>query len=282
MRSFSFFILLINFAFSGRAQIPLSSWDFNFFHKEKEIFHSLTAPPEARRFILSWQKGGEYFCLFYQVPRASSYGRIFFQKQILKNCLWDPHLKENTLLEKLSSLKIAFSSEAKGLKLVYQREGQTKEEFWPLPNMQNPKREKKHSSRLFERGIPGVFFPGHQYKSPSLWGSQNDNYREGTALLCHDFDKTCKEKMPFQCERCRYGWFEVVGYGCAQGGRKFCGRNRCGQRGQPACLRGFRHIVDSLSLEKKRGPLCRDDSPMAFCQIGLRVICDSRRILVCR
>lgn len=106
-------------------------------------------------------------------------------------------------------------------------------------------------------------------------GERTDNYKDQTAEVCHQVSRDCVDELPFECERCRYGWYEVPGSLCSQGGSKYCGRDRCGEQGQPACLRGFKHLQRDLE------ELCYEGSPAGFCEPGLTIVCDERRGLIC-
>ena len=105
-------------------------------------------------------------------------------------------------------------------------------------------------------------------------GSPEDNYRDGTARICHQVDQDCGSVVAYSCDRCRYGFFEVADFKCPQGGTKYCGRNRCGELGQPACLRGFQ-------ANSVQGARCEDDWNAGFCRHGLRRVCDTNGVLVC-
>ena len=51
------------------------------------------------------------------------------------------------------------------------------------------------------------------------------------------------------CSNCPFGDFEVVGKSCPAGRVKFCGPNKCGEKGWPACVRGSEYEKE-LELTK--------------------------------
>ncbi len=106
-------------------------------------------------------------------------------------------------------------------------------------------------------------------------GSWDDSYAERESHLCHDVSDDCRTVKAFECDKCRYGWFETVRASCPQGGPKFCGTDRCGERGWPACPRGFEYEAGI----PENG--CEKDSKAGFCQEGLVPTCDEKNILVC-
>ena len=66
----------------------------------------------------------------------------------------------------------------------------------------------------------GYFTPGY-------------SYIDNTAVVCHD------PKSEFRCDKCKYGWYEGIS---KEGVIRFCGEDRCGERGMPACPRGITFI----------------------------------------
>lgn len=113
-----------------------------------------------------------------------------------------------------------------------------------------------------------------------LVGMFSDNYRDGSAELCHQVDRSCQNVTEDTCSDCRYGWYEVVDHHCPQGGSKYCGVNRCGDQGQPACPRG--EIAASRLLgEGEILEWCSKDSVAGFCQQGLSPHCDGNGVLIC-
>lgn len=141
------------------------------------------------------------------------------------------------------------------------------------------------SSARFSNGLsssyaPGViFFPIIEEKRIShkveMIGEISDNYPNGSSKYCHKVNEKCQSENEFSCERCRYGWFEVVPTKCPLAGDKFCGVDRCGEKGHPACFRG-------LKFERGLGfSGCNPENKSAFCQKGLTLVCDTKGVLIC-
>lgn len=106
-----------------------------------------------------------------------------------------------------------------------------------------------------------------------LLGDFFDSYQQQNAIICHDIDDNCKEVSAFECHKCKFGWFETIRANCEQGGPKFCGLNRCGEKGEPACLKGKKLIKEEMP--------CYNDSKLGFCSPGLHTVCDENKILIC-
>ncbi|MBD66352.1 MAG: hypothetical protein CME62_14170 [Halobacteriovoraceae bacterium] len=91
--------------------------------------------------------------------------------------------------------------------------------------------------------------------------------------VCFDVDDEC-EVLTSTCDLCQQAITPVIASNCPQTTRKYCGAFLCGTSGAPACIRGR---VASGYI----GPYCINDSPLAYCQDELRVICINGE-LVCR
>lgn len=87
-----------------------------------------------------------------------------------------------------------------------------------------------------------------------------------TEGLCHDVDDLCQERSPSRCHECAEGWYEIPN-GCFQG-PKYCGRDRCGEKGMPACRRGMKYQKQEKKFE------CRTDPSFVYCSPGLMVQCE--------
>ena len=92
--------------------------------------------------------------------------------------------------------------------------------------------------------------------------------------LCHRVDKDCKQTVPYQCDECPGGWYEIRGNGCQGGGNKYCGINRCGEKNRPACNGG-----NLLSIHQKK-EACFNNSPIGICSQEFEVECLNNQ-LVC-
>ncbi|MBL6989410.1 MAG: hypothetical protein ISR65_06515 [Bacteriovoracaceae bacterium] len=142
--------------------------------------------------------------------------------------------------------------------------------------------KKRYHSSIVKRKNPGVlYFPLKDYLegpaeiSSELLGTIDDSYPDKTSIQCHKVDGNCQTIGDYICDRCRYGWYEVVGSACSKVKNKYCGPNKCGQRGWPACPRGYqysRYIVTAG---------CYAGNQSGFCQENLSTYCDENKVLVC-
>lgn len=132
-----------------------------------------------------------------------------------------------------------------------------------------------HSSAP-RRVIKGLFFLSpslHKENEastiqPRLNGEFEDRLVNKTAQVCRQVTNECVLVGQDECHLCRYGWFEVPN-GCAKEKLKFCGVDRCGKKGEPACLRGYRYQRSRLAKMD-----CTVDDSFAFCEQGLSIQCE--------
>ncbi|TNE95222.1 MAG: hypothetical protein EP326_15640 [Deltaproteobacteria bacterium] len=153
----------------------------------------------------------------------------------------------------------------------------------PLFNLNLERKLERHASTFSSRMLKGVFVakkrdPNVKSQQVKLVGDFEDNYRDRTAKVCHEYSKDCKETTSNSCETCRFGWYSAVGISTCEGQfTRFCGVNKCGQRGMPACPRG---IESARRMGLDNIMLCYDGSPLGYCEAGLKTVCDGK-ILVC-
>lgn len=122
------------------------------------------------------------------------------------------------------------------------------------------------------RQEPRMLLSSAAYKAPKviLLAAKESAKMQKTASLkegiCHDISEACEEISPSRCSECAEGWFEIPN-GCLSG-PKFCGRDRCGEKNQPACRRGMKYQKKDVKYE------CRIDSSFAYCRRGLVIQCE--------
>jgi hypothetical protein len=250
------------------------------FHDEKMFSDQiLLLPPFTWRLLLSLDTN---ICLFYRTPLDSDTGTLRIVQTKERPCFGESY--DEFLIAELNNIKDL------GFKKVARRESYLQQENeilisaqwrqstfeWKLnfplvkstKDLENP--EKLMSSAVYLGNTLNPFI-----KSNKLIGSWEQRYSDGDFSFCHRVDKDCQDIVEFKCSECRFGWVEVVDHFCPQGGSKICGRNRCGERGEPACLRGRSFLEENVD-----GP-CFADSTAGFCGPGLSIVCDENQILIC-
>lgn len=222
----------------------------------------------------AWTIGAEEFrefCLHFRTPSKNKLGRLRLTKG--KNCA---ERFSTNVVSDLQNIKIfSFYYSNNELNLKFSRNKDMLSLVFPLQNV----REKKSFEKFKSYSENSLWVLSSERKKgspyPSKIGNFADDYAEKTAVKCHEVTKDCETKLEFECSRCRYGWYEVVANNCPGGSTKYCGINRCGQKGQPACLRGHEQV------DIKNGQLnCESGSKAGFCQKGLKTFCHDG-MLIC-
>lgn len=214
------------------------------------------------------------FCLLHKVALNDQKGLLGFFEKSNGSCLTQILDLKNTI--EMDGLKLLSDPKQSGLlKIEYFFKGKVRNvsiEFLNLKILRELSLKsydtKKYKSSNFYRNKKGLIYlssPLNILKKPSSENLQ-DRYLDKKQRFCHQFDMNCKEVMPFNCDSCKYGWYEVVGKGCPNGSPKVCGISQCGQRGEPACPRGY-----SIGSKNESG----------FCERGLKQIYDENEILIC-
>jgi hypothetical protein len=243
------------------------------------------------------------FCLIYRVPSRKGDGgwlKLTDSACGIKNGQTQiklPGVKE--LFLGLSSNFIDSPLKGKKIKpfhleLIFQKNSNQYVIEIPLLNLSKEEIFLKESKKLrpssvsnirFSNGIvPSyaqgmIFFPLLGENSNGLevkmTGKTSDNYQDGSSKICHQVNKKCESVVEFSCDQCRYGWFEVVPTSCALTGDKYCGMDKCGEKGYPACFRGFKYG------QNYNFSGCDPENNAGFCQSGLNTICDAKGVLIC-
>ena len=245
---------------------------------ELQTVYDLTEPPFAWRALLSTAK----VCLW---QRALVNENASGLRLTSGPCTDDYDSKIISEATNIISLKASFDRE---LRFRYRESEQEKTQTISLLNLAKiilssgdvlelEDRKEKFSSMASTRSGSSLraYSENPNNSEQDLLGSLTDSYLEKTAVRCHQVNSDCEEVKANECQRCRYGYYEVVDHLCPQGGSKFCAPNKCGRKGEPACLRGIKHIQQEIST------LCFADSPAGFCEAGLVPHCDENQILIC-
>jgi hypothetical protein len=93
--------------------------------------------------------------------------------------------------------------------------------------------------------------------------------------LCFQVDDGCNV-LKNNCNDCESGSMPIISSKCDKEYNKICSVTACGNRGAPACVRGYNYSGKVIDTG------CIDGSSSGYCQGGLSAYCDERSILVCR
>ena len=141
---------------------------------------------------------------------------------------------------------------------------------WPQKMLNSPLKTAKYAHSRERSYRSGLKVMGLEQFSQA----QDPGQRPGTGL-CHQINGQCQEIVAYQCDECAGGWYEVWGNGCPRGGDKYCGVNRCGAKGQPACGGAARPPFYGQQTP------CQADSAGGICEQGLGVECVGQNQWLC-
>lgn len=231
-------------------------------------------------------------CLLYKIPLKEGEGILKIIKSINNVDCETAHFKKlgekNILIDGISGLKAQLEmvkipeksfEEGLSIKIEFFKD-KTKHAFsLPLYNYQGKGVGKTKFRDLPSPSFKILGFIDNQISmksvsKPSYIGSELDTFLDNPESVCELVDENCKVTKKFDCEACRYGVNYILVPGCVGLTIKYCGPERCGYKGSPACIRGTKfqkNILDNC------GPVLN----IGLCQEDLLVTCDKSGALMC-
>ncbi len=210
-------------------------------------------------------------CVYYQVPYKKIPGVIRIEElkseavcsETGGNDPWILISDVKNLAVKLENFKLQFN---------FKINNTDKSWTFPLPNINSGIIHEKYQALREKKLFPGMSIlritdESFENESNKYLGRLSDRYSRGSSIRCEQVNKSCQTIGENRCDECRYGWYQVVDYQCAQGGSKFCGQNHCGEKSEPACPRGSRVV----NVEEA-----------GICQNDLTAVLNADHILVCQ
>lgn len=181
-------------------------------------------------------------CVFYQVPNAKKTGVLYLHRlQINEDC--NDYILNMETEKKQEIYNFAFELKENKLQL-----------FIDSQTLEFPTQKKS----IFEVSTTNII---------SRFELKNQDH-------CYQVDDKCKVVMKNRCDLCPKSFINVIETNCQTDYSKICVDHSCGNKNQPACIRGWK--ASQLKLD-----FCIADSPVGFCNPGLRVFCEAGR-LVCK
>lgn len=210
-------------------------------------------------------------CVYYKVPFKKVIGELIVtNNRELFDCSETPSSDVLFITSDVNKLEISFVGFNLNMKFVSQNKPY--QFVIPFANIRGPSLHAKNKFEVeskFRNGMTFLrvdrearFLPSNNYL-----GNKEDRFSAGTAIQCLKLDKSCNQVGEDFCDKCRFGTFEVVDYNCPQGGSRFCGVNHCGEKNEPACIRGLK------TLDNEFDGICSGD---------LRPVLNGDHILICQ
>lgn len=207
-------------------------------------------------------------CLFYYIPFDGESGIIKIVR-FDEKCSFDGPNDDEEELKGIYNFSYEYRSDYKAkyqliLKiddkvLKYSFNNFSKNELETKIGSSSNPTSKNYGVRVFPKKVNGEFL-------------KKEIIEDGE--VCFQVDSRCKIKKENHCDQCQGGSYSIIDNACPTKFTKVCGVNQCGYKNQAACIRGY--ISTDFKLD-----YCMNDSPVGFCQKGLRVICYNGK-LICR
>lgn len=247
---------------SFKAKMSFSEFDFKLtkewiyatsIEKLKYNNEVITRPPGFEQLVMELiipDRGGitnVKHCFYYEVPYKEKKGVLKVQE--VKNQLEcsDSASEDKVLasLEGVSDFKVTVANYK--IIMTFEFNKKLMEINIPTPNIELGLVHEKYRPLIEKRMISGLRLlkineDSYDHDSSRYLGQLSDRFSKGTAIRCQKINSDCETIGENRCEQCRYGWYEVVDFQCAQGGSKFCGQNHCGEKNEPACPRGTKVV----------------------------------------
>ncbi|GAB4012620.1 MAG: hypothetical protein Fur0010_08660 [Bdellovibrio sp.] len=197
--------------------------------------------------------------------------------QINKTC------RESVAAEPIAVLKM---KKVKSISVVYEKmkkirievEGQATQDFeLPFVASQNQNAYERYSGNIKWKGIQGIILesPVELSNDRESLTSADGLYSESRLIKCHEMNSQCEEVMAFSCDECAGAWIEVFDRSCALGGTKYCASEKCGEKGEPACLLGSDWLSPDID------PICTKEDQRVFCRPKFVQFCDPDGVAIC-
>lgn len=241
----------------------------------------ITRPPGIEQRLFSLILPGENgllfktHCVYYQVPYKKIIGKIVIEElKKEESCPASSSDKPWLVIEDVSDLSVKLENYKLSLSFKSKKKMKERPVAWNflLPNLEGGLIHEKYQPQTEKKLFPGMTFlktneeTFDPVNNKSL-GKLSDRLSRGSAIRCLQIDKNCNAVGEDRCGECRYGWFQVVDHDCPMGGSRFCGQNHCGEKQEPACVRGSKVVAI-------------EDA--GICQSDLGAVLNADHILVCQ
>ncbi len=200
------------------------------------------------------------YCVFYKTPFKNDSGILKIVRRSSRCDFSDDAVFEE---ERISSLSLKLFT-SRNITLEFNINDENR--VFPLLNYKVQKKYQAFDNQLKHSFFDNVFVDMEGIKDV-------EKLKDG--VLCHGVNIECSDVVDYRCDQCESGSYEVVDFNCPQGGSKYCGQDKCGNKNQPACPRGYK------TLDSKLPTLCFEGSPAGFCKPGLSTFCSDDGILIC-
>lgn len=268
------YVLLLTILFS------IGTADANFFEKTQQRWASAVSidlkddfnteepidfPPNIDLVLgeivyLDFEMGGQVDCLLYKYEKEKSEGHLKVIRRKIQDRCEDYFLEDSGL--SISQIRnFAISYKKRKLTIFIDK----KKLKYELYNILTKKKYKLFDTPKINTKVPGVLIS---------FVDQKNGKKLNEGEICFDIDDSCSVVQKDLCFLCPGKVTEVIASSCKTSYRKYCLSQTCGEKGKPACIRGYQATRYKLNY-------CLPGSPVGFCKKPLKVFCENGE-LICR
>lgn len=214
-------------------------------------------------------KKSNVYCLYYRTPIKNKTGLLtIVSEDAFYQC---PLTASGNILYQLDDVtEFQFLPNNYELNLEFKKNNQALKWNFPFYNLKLGSIHEKYKPERELKKINGFTVLPFDYETNKTFsgkGKKTDRFSQKSAIKCKTVNQNCETIGEDFCQLCNFGSFEVVDYACPNGGSRFCGINHCGEKNEPACLRGI---------------LNKDAEIDGICNEGLMPTINADHILVCQ
>ena len=206
--------------------------------------------------------------LYYRIPFKKLKGKLsIIESKLTDKC---PEIPSDNILYKIENIDY-LNVEFKNFELDLTMKNGNNKDHWKFPfyNLSAPHKHQSFKPEIENKKLNSLTLL-REVKRESHFdflGSKFDRFSNNTSLICLNIDQKCNIVGENRCEQCRFGWFEVVNKNCPIRGNRYCGINHCGEKNEPACLRGLNKY---------------DENEEGICEGDLKPVYNADFILICQ
>jgi hypothetical protein len=210
-------------------------------------------------------------CVYYKIPFKNTLGELaILEKKELEKCPENSMGEAQEVLNDIEKLEIFYQNFTLKFKINIKKVDYDFE--FPLYNIKGPSKHLRFHNEDEAKLKSGMILLQSDLNSSKSYmnyylGKKDDSFAEKTSIQCLKVDKDCQTIGEDFCQHCRFGSYEVIDFHCPQGGSRFCGKNNCGKKNEPACIRGLKTL---------------DNENDGICDNNLSPIFNGEHILFCQ
>lgn len=214
-------------------------------------------------------KKANVYCLYYRTPIKNKFGILtIVEEDSFYDC---PIISTGKIIYQIDQItEFSYLPSNFDLNIEFKKNMESVKWAFPFYNIKEGSIHEKYKNEREIKKLNGFVILPFDYevnKKLEGKGKRGDRFSQNNVIKCKSVNQNCETIGEDFCQMCNFGSFEVVDYACPKGGSRYCGINHCGEKNEPACL---------------RGTLNKDAEVDGICNVGLIPVLNSEHVLVCQ